>query len=247
MPFGWFTDDGILAANLSAFAMPVVINGRIVRAAGLQSGAVRPPWRGRGLYRDVTLKALDWCQEQGFEAIILYTDKPSLYTPYGFQTVPMHRYRGAAPAQRSGQEGRVLDPFNKKDFALLQSLLESRESVSATLAVVASPAMFLINTQLDPAVRLSYLKDLRAAVAWKMGADGAFTLVDVVAPVVPSLADILGGLGLHPSSVEVQFRPDKLDWDADAVKLDGDTRLMIRSGEAVSLDAPAMLSPMADF
>ncbi|MBB2673956.1 UNVERIFIED_ORG: GNAT superfamily N-acetyltransferase [Rhizobium esperanzae] len=64
MPFGWFDADGELAANLSAFALPFVLNGRIVHAAGLQSGAVRPQWRGRGLYRDLTVKALDWCERQ---------------------------------------------------------------------------------------------------------------------------------------------------------------------------------------
>jgi GNAT superfamily N-acetyltransferase len=83
MPFGWFDAEGELAANISAFALPFVLNGRIVHAAGLQSGAVRPPWRGRGLYRDVTVKALEWCEKQGFEAVILYTDKPSLYEAYG--------------------------------------------------------------------------------------------------------------------------------------------------------------------
>jgi GNAT superfamily N-acetyltransferase len=247
MPFGWFTDDGILAANLSAFAMPVVINGRRIRAAGLQSGAVRPPWRGRGLYRDVTLKALAWCQEQGSEAIILYTDKPGLYVPYGFRTLPMHCYRGAAPLLQTRRRERFLDPLDGRDLTLLQSLLESRESVSATLAVVASPAMFLINTQLDPGVRLSYLEEFRAAIAWKMRDDGTFVLLDVVAPVIPSLSDILGGLGLSVPSVAVHFRPDRLGWEGEAVALDGGTCLMIRSGEAISPDAPAMLSPMADF
>lgn len=33
MPFGWFTDEGVLATNLSAFAMPFVFNGRLVNAA----------------------------------------------------------------------------------------------------------------------------------------------------------------------------------------------------------------------
>lgn len=97
MPFGWFDAEGELAANISAFALPFVLNGKIVHAAGLQSGAVRPPWRGRGLYRDVTVKALDWCEKQGFEAVILYTDKPSLYEAYGFRAIPLHRYEGPAP------------------------------------------------------------------------------------------------------------------------------------------------------
>lgn len=39
MPFGWFDADATLVANLAAFAMPLMINGRIVRAAAFQSGA----------------------------------------------------------------------------------------------------------------------------------------------------------------------------------------------------------------
>lgn len=47
MPFGYFDEAGRCVANLSAFSMPLVIEGRVVRAAGFQSGAVRPEFRGR--------------------------------------------------------------------------------------------------------------------------------------------------------------------------------------------------------
>jgi GNAT superfamily N-acetyltransferase len=121
MPFGWFDDTGTLAANLSAFAMPIVINGRTINAAGFQSGAVRPPWRGRGLYRDVTAKALEWCDQQRFEAVVLYTDKPDLYTPYGFVSLPMHLHAGDAPTPiPATTPSRRLDPWNAEDLALLQ-------------------------------------------------------------------------------------------------------------------------------
>jgi GNAT superfamily N-acetyltransferase len=247
MPFGWFTDEGVLAANLSAFAMPFVFNGRIINAAGLQSGAVRPPWRGRGLYRDVTRKALDWCEAQGFESVILYTDKPTLYEPYGFRSLPLHRFTGAVPAVDCSAGSRVLQPRNADDLALLQSLLAKRMPVSETLAVAGSPAMFLINTQRDPDVRLSYLEESKAAIAWKMPVAGHFVLVDAVAAEIPSLAAILAGLGIGATTAETLFRPDRLGWSGEAVTYEGGTRLMVRGLEDIGLDHPAMLSPMADF
>ncbi|AIC25529.1 GCN5-related N-acetyltransferase protein [Rhizobium etli bv. mimosae str. IE4771] len=247
MPFGWFDTEGELAANLSAFALPFVLNGRIVHAAGLQSGAVRPQWRGRGLYRDLTVKALDWCERQGFEAILLYTDKPSLYEPYGFHAIAQHRYWGRAPAPSiSAGPARLLVPADADDLALLRSLLERRSPVSTTLAVTANAAMFLINTQLDPDTRVSFLEDQQAVIAWKMD-EGRFNLLDVVAAEIPPLAEILGGLDIASASVEVHFRPDKLDWTGAPQPLESGTVLMLRGLGDDDPHFPAMLSPMADF
>lgn len=247
MPFGWFTDEGVLAANLSAFAMPFVLNGRLINAAALQSGAVRPPWRGRGLYRDVTRKALVWCEVQGFEAVVLYTDKPALYEPYGFRSLALHKYAGPAPGAAGLTASRPLQPRDAGDLALFQRLLKNRQPVSETLAVASSPAMFLINTQFDPDVRLSYLEESTAAIAWKMPASGHFALLDIVAPEIPSLAAVLAGLGVEATTVETLFRPDRLGWSGEAVPYEGGTRLMLRGLGAVGPDHPAMLSPMADF
>lgn len=247
MPFGWFTDGGVLAANLSAFAMPVVLNGRLINAAGLQSGAVRPLWRGRGLYRDVTQKALEWCAAQGFEAVILYTDKPALYEPYGFRSLPLHKYVGPPPTPSGVAGSRQIDPWNAEDLIQLRDLLESRQPVSETLAVAGSAAMFLINTQFDPDIRLSYLQESGAVIAWKMAASGHFILVDIVAGEIPTLAAILTGLGMEVTTVETLFCPDRLGWSGEAMPYESGTRLMVRGLEGMNLGHPAMLSPMADF
>lgn len=248
MPFGWFDAKGELAANISAFALPFVINGRNVHAAGLQSGAVRPPWRGRGLYRDLTAKALDWCDRQGFEAVILYTDKPSLYEPYGFRPIPLHRYEGTAPAASSELEpARLLTPTDPDDLALLQSLLKGRSPVSNSLAVANNAAMFLINTRLDPDVQISFLQDQQAAIAWKTDEPGRFGLIDVVAAEIPPLAMILGGLEVAPTSIDVFFRPDRLDWEGVPQPFESGTVLMVRGLGDTTVDFPAMISPMADF
>lgn len=247
MPFGWFTNEGVLAANLSAFAMPLVLNGRLINAAALQSGAVRPPWRGRGLYRDVTRRALAWCEAQGFEIVVLYTDKPALYEPYGFRSVALHKYAGPAPVAVGSTASRTLQLRDTDDLALIQRLLESRQPVSETLSVASSPAMFLINTQFDPDIRLSYLEESNAAIAWKMPASGHFAFLDIVAPEIPSLAAVLAGLDVPATTIETFFRPDRLDWSGEAVPYEGGTQLMLRGPGAVSPDHPAMLSPMADF
>jgi hypothetical protein len=107
--------------------------------------------------------------------------------------------------------------------------------------------MFLINTQFDPDVRLSWLEDRQAVIAWKVGDDNTFVLSDVIASTIPPLGAILGGLGIAPLAVEVLFSPDKLGWQGEARLIDGGTQFMIRTDLDISLDRPAMLSPMADF
>ena len=107
--------------------------------------------------------------------------------------------------------------------------------------------MFLINTRLDPDVRISFLEDKQAVIAWKIDETGRFSLLDVVAADMPPLAAILAGLEIAPASVEVLFRPDKLGWEGVPQSLESGTRLMLRGLGDATPDFPAMLSPMAEF
>lgn len=64
---------------------------------------------------------------------------------------------------------------------------------------------------------------------------------------IPSLAIILGGLGIRPRLADVLFRPDKLNWNTDPLPLESGTQFMLQAANNATLDFPAMLSPMADF
>ena len=162
MPFGYFDENGTCAANFSAFSMPMMIDGRVVKAAGFQSGAVRPAWRGRGLYRDLMRKAFGWCDAQGFELGLLLTDKPALYEPYGFKILPQHQFSGPPPADaKSAGPARTLSIGNPGDLALVMRLLRERTSVSSIFSVTSQVEMFLLNSCFDAGIRLSYLGSAR--------------------------------------------------------------------------------------
>lgn len=106
--------------------------------------------------------------------------------------------------------------------------------------------MFLINTELDPDIRISFLEDQQAVITWKMD-EGRFSLLDLVAAEIPPLAEILGGLDIASADVEVLFRPDKLDWMGAPQPFESGTVLMLRGLGDDAPHLPAMLSPMADF
>ncbi len=248
MPFGYFDPSGRCVANFSAFSMPLVVNGRAVRAAGYQSGAVRPDYRGRGLYRALMKRAFDWADREGFEAGVLLTDKPGLYEPYGFRTVPQFKFRGVVPRAGFPLPTAVnLDLKQQADLHITQKALEARQPVSEIFSVVRQKEMFLLNARFDPDIRLSLLEEDNAVIAWKPQGERALQILDVAARHIPPLAHILASLGTHFERADVLFPTDRLGWEGVATPHQSDCVLMMQGLEPESLAQPFMLSPLADF
>lgn len=247
MPFGYFDEAGRCVANFSAFSMPIVIEGRVIRAAGFQSGAVRPEFRGRGLYRDLMHRTFAWADAQKFEAGLLLTDKPGLYRPFGFDVVPQFKFCGHLPASTSGKaDARDLDLAKPDDLALTLSILADRQPVSSFLAVARQSEMFVLNALFDPEIQLSFLPALEAVIAWKVVGD-ILQLLDIVARRIPQMLEIHNAMGIQIDRVDVFFPTDRLGWRGDAKPFEGSCALMIRGIQPSAIATPAMLSPMADF
>lgn len=248
MPFAYFDKSGVCVANLSAFSIPLMIGGRHVKGAGIQSGAVRPHWRGKGLYRDLLTRALSWCDQQGFELVALYTDEPKLYHAHGFRVVPEQMFVGSPPAYAKGSaKSRALSAHDADDITLIRRLLGSRVPVSRQVAVINQSTMFLLNVSLDAELQLAYLEDETAVVVFQHGAEGCFRLVDVVGSVIPPLATILEKLGTDPTRIEVSFQPDRLDWVGQPTPANREVSLMFKGKLPASLRQPFMLPPTTAF
>ena len=225
-----------------------MIDGRPVRAVGYQSGAVRPEFRGKGLYRDLMRRAFAWAETQDFELGILLTDKPALYEPYGFRALPQHVFRGPAPAGTSRPTARVLNMEDGGDIALIRRLLPARQPVSSLFAVTGHWIEFPLNACFDSTIRLSHIPGLDAIVAWRSG-EGAFELLDIVACEIPPFGAVVGALGIEQSPIAVHFPPDRLEWKSyqpEAYRSACD--LMIRPMRPVKMpDGPFALPPTAEF
>ncbi|MBP1857952.1 GNAT family N-acetyltransferase [Rhizobium herbae] len=247
MPFGYFDEAGTCVANFSAFSMPLMIDGRLVKAAGFQSGAVRPEWRGRGLYRDLMHRAFGWCDVQGFDFGLLLTDKPAVYEPYGFRILSQHRFSGPPPAGAKPVGSlRALSLEKSADLALVMRLLRERTPVSSIFAVAAQTEMFLLNGHFDPDIQLAYLDQFDSIVAWKSD-ETSFQLLDIAGRTIPPLSAVLAALDQNPHRVDVCFPPDRLQWQGVPEPFVSYTSLMIRGDAADRLTGPVMLSPMAEF
>lgn len=246
-PFGFFDADGACIANITAFAMPLVIDGVFVRAAGLQSGAVRPSHRGRGLYRAVMEAALDHCDAEGFEAVVLLTDKPALYEKHGFRPLPQHRFAGVPPTGGQAFATRRLHLANEADLTLLSRLLDGRAPVSDRFAPLRQKEMFLFNASLMPDLKLDLLGEAGVVVAWQADGEGNVDILDIVGTRMPALADILASLDVTPQRVTVHFAPDHLAWEGEAIADDGEMVFMLRGPDDLQPALPFALPPMAAF
>jgi GNAT superfamily N-acetyltransferase len=247
MPFAWFDAAGVCAANFSAFSMPMMVNGRRRKVAALQSGAVRPDHRGKGLCRDLMQRAFAWIDAEEFELSILYTDKPAMYEPYGFKTVALHKFTGPAPLAGAAGPTRLLSMDDQDDVALLTRYIKSQAPASALFAPLSHPAMFLVNAFWDRSISLSLVESYDAVIAWRVGKGGVFQLLDIVSESMPPMNVVVSSLCSNAASVECFFSPDLLDWRSAAVIDENRLPFMVRGDLSLLPSGPFALTPMADF
>ncbi|WP_319517547.1 GNAT family N-acetyltransferase [uncultured Martelella sp.] len=249
MPFGYFDAEGRCVANFSVFSMPLAVNGRTMRVAAYQSGAVSPAYRGRGLYRDLMQRAFTYARQTGHEADILLTGKPQLYVPYGLRSVRMFGFRGAMPrSSADGSACQTLSLERPADLQRVSAILDIRQPVSGRFAVTGLKALFLLNAwwQRDE-IKLSYLSRQKAIVAWRQEAE-KLIVFDVVSAEIPPLGEICAALGAGCSCVETRFSPDRFQWaEAEAIA-DPHVYLMASTSLAEQLErSPVGFTPLAEF
>lgn len=211
MAFGWWRGDS-LVANVSLYQRRLWLLGKETRAVGVQSVAVRPQWRGRGLFRELMRQALAWADART-ELVTLTTGTPALYAPFGFRQLYETTFSAGLPRQRRGQPAcRELSLAADPDVALLRDLFARREPTSAIAAACDHPALFMLKAAQDPEIRLLHLERSDAVVAVR-GLDGpALTLLDVIAPAIPEMAEIVAALGYQGRRLSAELTPDRLSW-----------------------------------
>jgi GNAT superfamily N-acetyltransferase len=244
--FGYFDREGRCVANFSSFDMVLLMDGVVRTLAGYQSGAVRPAYRGRGLYQDLMRRAFSRTAERGLAGELLLTDKPALYGAHGFSTRRTRIFRGQMPELRGRPEARHLSLEHDADLRLVREALESRTAPSLRFSVLGPSIGFLLNAAWDSEIRLSHLPGLAAIAVWRE-APGVLQLLDIVAPDMPPLNAVLDALGIRSGMVEVLFAPDRIGWAGEAVYQPGACLLMERLSDGLEGGDPIAFSPINDF
>lgn len=237
--FGWWNGER-LVANVSLYERRLWLEGQQVVAFGVQSVATRREWRGKGLFNDLITRALNYADQRS-DLVILATGTPDLYRRFGFRQIEETRFISRQLPRSSIIAGRKLSLDNDDDLALLNHAFFSRTPTSRLASACDHPALFMLKAQLTPEIKLLHLPKLNAVVAIKEDAS-SLVILDIVAPKIPSVHDIVSAIAFTGQQVEVQLTPDCLSWQHDE-KQRVDNGYMVR-GPFAPEGHPFMLSDM---
>lgn len=244
VPFAFFDEGGCCVASLEVGVLPLMVDGQRAATTGIRSVAVHPDWRGRGLFRDLMIEAIAWCDARSSSPLLLYSAEPKLYERLGFRLLPQHAFSGVPPQPLAAQPARAISLEDAGDRALVLRLLHARTPVSFQCGIIGGASRFLANVATGEDLVLAYGPEHDALIVYESADDG-LVLVDVVAAAIPSMATILAILAARPMRVTTLFPPDRLDWHGEPV-LD-DTGLMVRGVIPPAMERPFMLPPTAEF
>lgn len=228
-PFVRFEDDRPVS-HVGVLELPLVLDGREVAVGAIHAVCTHADRRRRGHYRAVMTEALQWC-DQRYETLLLTTDQPRLYEPFGFRVVAEHRFVHTWPQRDTRQSSKQetwqeLNPSEPGNIERLHRLLSERAAVSQRLGVVREKSVFLFNELSGP---LHHVCEPDWVAAFKVD-DMTLKLFDVVARQMPALREIVARIPRPIRRVEVYFAPDLLDADLtpEPHTLDGDDYLLVR-------------------
>ncbi|KEO81825.1 GNAT family N-acetyltransferase [Tumebacillus flagellatus] len=237
-------DGNLAVANASKFALPLLLDGQAVQAAGIQSVMTHPEYRGHGLMKRVFTELLSDLDRET-DLAFLQTDAPELYRPYGFQLLKQHLFTAeiSKPAKAGG--------LRKVDFlqetGLVREMFQENQPVSKRFAPLAYGSSFALNLY-DPSwqERLFYAESLRALLVYEVR-DGVLRLFDVAGWKLPTWDELLAVIPDAFTRVEFHFAPDAFLDGAVPVQVvpAAYQNLMVRGN--FPLASPFKLQPTAAF
>ena len=222
-----YLDRNQVISHVGVIEIPLVLHGQIVRVGSIHAVATHPTSRRRGYYGQLMKEVVQHCESR-YETLILTTEHPEYFKPFGFRYVQEHLFT-VQPQSTDGRNGlRLMNMKDANDITLLHRLLETREPVSNVVGVVQEKAVFCFNEGSRP---LHYIPALDVMVCIEV--EGTrLKLLDVVGPKIPTLAVLLEQMSQPIEEVVICFSADRLAVEAQMTPYifdhDGPSYLMVR-------------------
>ena len=220
-------EEGRVVSHVGVIELTLVLLEQRVTVGTVHAVATHPDYRRRGYYRKLMEELLQY-SENRYDTLVLTTENPEYYTPFGFRSIGEHCFTVKCSSPGGADGLRTLNKQDESDVSTLQRLLETREPVSQVVGVVNESAVFCFNEGGRP---LNYAEDLDTIICMEL--EGTrLRLFDLVAPNIPPLDALLERIPYPVEEVVAYFATDRLAAEAVAKSCvldhDGPSYLMVR-------------------
>ncbi|TXR89674.1 GNAT family N-acetyltransferase [Bacillus sp. SH7-1] len=230
-----FLQEDEVIANVAAFSLPLLINGEKINAAGIQSVMTHPNFRRQGLMTQLMNKMIEEIDKK-CECALLFTEKPELYTSFGFKVV--QEYLMTIPYENNKNDSllRKLDYYNVGNRQLIHETIDSSQRLSNNFSTLNFHPSFYLNIyDSEWNEKLYYSEKLDALIVYEVDNE-KLKLYGVFAPVIPVLDEICGEIAERFTEIEFYFSPDQLGVeDVQFTELQSSKYLMVRSNRELDL------------
>ncbi|PFD69229.1 GNAT family N-acetyltransferase [Bacillus cereus] len=230
-----FLQEDEVIANVAAFSLPLLINGEKINAAGIQSVMTHPNFRRQGLMTQLMNKMIEEIDKK-CECALLFTEKPELYTSFGFKVVQEHLMTIPYENNKNDSLLRKLDYYNVDNRQLIHETIDSSQRLSNNFSTLNFHPSFYLNIyDSEWNEKLYYSEKLDALIVYEVDNE-KLKLYGVFAPVIPVLDEICGEIAERFTEIEFYFSPDQLGVeDVQFTELQSSKYLMVRSNRELDL------------
>ncbi|MBS4178634.1 GNAT family N-acetyltransferase [Lederbergia citrea] len=244
-PYTYFASEKAIA-NVSMFSMPLLVEGKIIKAAGIQSVMSHPDYRGKGLMKQLFTKMLETIDEE-YDCMLLMTDNPKLYIPFGFRELQQSYFSARIFHEKKTSTLKKLDFFSRDDLKLIQTLMGERQPLSRRFWPLAYDSSFYLNMYHSYFNKnLYYSKELGAIMIFEVNEETC-RLYDVIAKEIPALEELVSHIPEQFINIQCYFCPDQfksVNWKPEAPT--SKAKLMLR-GDLSIINQPIKLPITAEF
>lgn len=197
--------DGEVIAHLGIMPLQVMLNQNIRQVAALHGICTKQAFRGRGLFKQLMQEAMKYIDDN-YDTAILFTDRPSLYSPYRFSVLPEYDFIVDSPNfKKVDSDLRLLSLDDANDLSLIRKLLSSSLPLSNQMGLINAPTLFIFNHLNN---KLYFSQELNMVIIYEVKERCLF-IKDILSQEQLSIDEIINILPGDYEKVILQFCPNK--------------------------------------
>lgn len=198
-------ENGEIIAHLGVIPLEVMLNHKKHRVAALHGICTKEALRGRGFFKQLMQEAMRYI-ESNYDTAILFTDQPSLYTPYRFSVLPEYDFViDSLNIKKVVSDLRLLSLDNVNDLNTIQKLLSNHVPLSNQMSLINESTLFLLNNLTN---KLYFSQQLNMVIIFEIK-DQCLLIKDILSQRQLAIDEIISILPDDYEKVILQFCPDK--------------------------------------